>query len=52
MVKIVLGALVGGGLGFAAHRFVGCRSGACPLIGHPVLSTGIGAVLGALAVSG
>ena len=48
MLKLLVGILVGGALGFAYYRFVGCASGACPLTSHPVLSTGYGAVLGAL----
>jgi len=47
-VETVGGILVGGALGFAYYRFIGCASGACPLTSHPVLSTVYGAVLGAL----
>lgn len=47
-LKIILGVLVGGGLGFAFYKFVGCSTGACPLTSHPVISTIYGAVLGAL----
>ena len=48
ILKIVIGALVGGGLGFAYYKFIGCSSGACPLTSHPVISSLYGAVLGAL----
>jgi len=48
MLKLLVGILVGGALGFAYYRFIGCASGACPLTSHPVLSTVYGAVLGAL----
>ncbi|MFA6092567.1 MAG: DUF6132 family protein [Elusimicrobiota bacterium] len=47
-IKTVLGILVGGLAGWAWYRFVGCRTGACPLTGNPYLSTLYGAVLGAL----
>lgn len=45
---IVLGALAG--LGY--HRFVGCRSGACPIWANPYISTFYGALLGYLLGSG
>ena len=48
MLKILIGAALGGGLGFAYYKFVGCASGACPLTSHPVISTIYGAVLGVL----
>ena len=47
-LKIIIGATVGSGLGFAAYRFIGCSSGACPLTSNPWISTIYGAVLGVL----
>jgi hypothetical protein len=48
ILKIVIGAALGGGLGFAYYKFVGCSSGTCPLTSHPVVATIYGAVLGLL----
>ncbi len=48
ILKFVVGAVVGGGLGFAYYKFIGCSTGTCPLTSHPVISTIYGAVLGAL----
>jgi hypothetical protein len=48
ILRLVLGAVIGGGLGFALYRFVGCPSGACPLTGNPLISTLYGSVVGAL----
>jgi len=48
LVRIVFSVLLGGGVGFALHRFVGCRSGACPIWASPYASTIYGAVLGLL----
>ena len=48
ILRIIIGILVGGGLGFAAYKFIGCSSGACPLTSNPWVSTIYGAVLGAL----
>jgi hypothetical protein len=46
--KFGLAALIGGGLGFAYYKFIGCASGACPLTSHPVISTLYRAGLGLL----
>jgi hypothetical protein len=48
ILRIIIGILVGGGLGFAGYKFVGCSSGTCPLTSNPVISTIYGAVLGVL----
>lgn len=48
ILKLIIGAVLGGGLGFAYYKFIGCSSGACPLTSHPVISSIYGAVLGAL----
>ncbi len=50
-VKLLLGVVIGGLLGFAYYRLVGCSTGACPLTSNPWISTLYGALLGAL-VSG
>ncbi len=47
-LRLIIGAIVGGGLGFAYYKFVGCSSGTCPLISNPVISTFYGMVMGAL----
>jgi len=51
VVRIVIGAVVGGGLGFAYYKFVGCSTGACPLTSNPIISSLYGSVLGALLAS-
>ena len=43
--------LLGGAGGFAYYKFVGCKSGMCPITSNPWLSTIYGAVLAALLVS-
>jgi Family of unknown function (DUF6132) len=48
ILRIIIGIIVGGGLGFAYYKFVGCSSGTCPLTSNPVISTIYGAVLGVL----
>jgi hypothetical protein len=39
---------VGGGLGFAYYKFVGCSSGTCPLTSNPYISTIYASIVGAL----
>ncbi len=51
ILRLVLGAVVGGGLGFAYYKFVGCSSGTCPLTSNPFVSTIYGVVVGALIAS-
>ncbi len=51
ILKLVIGAVVGGGLGFAYYKFVGCSSGACPLTSNPIISTIYGSVVGTLLAS-
>ena len=40
-----------GGGGFLCYKFVGCKTGACPLTGNPWISTLYGALIGWLMVS-
>lgn len=48
ILKLIIGALAGGGLGFAYYKFVGCSTGACPLTSNPWISSIYGAMLGLL----
>lgn len=45
---VVLGAL--GGLAY--YKFIGCRSGVCPITSNPYISTAYGAVIGYLLSGG
>jgi Na+-transporting NADH:ubiquinone oxidoreductase subunit NqrB len=47
-LRLIIGVVVGGLLGFALYRFVGCSTGACPLTSNPWISTLYGMILGAL----
>jgi len=35
MDKVSVGMLLGGLAGFAYHKIVGCRTGACPMTANP-----------------
>jgi len=48
LIRTVASVVFGAGLGYALHRFVGCRSGACPIWASPYVSTIHGALLGFL----
>ncbi len=48
----IIGAVVGGALGYAVYRFVGCSSGACPITSNPYVSIIVGALLGAMLPGG
>lgn len=47
-LTIILGVLIGGGLGFAWYRWIGCSSGTCPLLSNPYTSILYGMILGGL----
>lgn len=51
-MKIVLGLVVGGAIGFGIGYFGRCASGVCPLTSNPIVSTIIGALLGLIVVMG
>jgi len=48
MYRLFVGAAVGGVLGFLYSKFIGCRSGTCPLTSNPYIATIYGAVLGGM----
>lgn len=48
ILKLILGAVIGGAAGFAYYRFVGCSTGACPLTSNPWISTIYGMFLGGM----
>ena len=48
ILRIIIGVVMGGGLGFAYYKFVGCSTGTCPLTSNPFLSSIYGSIVGAL----
>lgn len=52
ILRVVLSVAVGSVLGYAYHRFIGCRTGACPITANPWASTLYGAVMGLLLSGG
>lgn len=47
-MKVFMGIVIGGAVGFAIGYFGKCSSGVCPLTSNPIISTVIGALLGAM----
>lgn len=48
IIQSVLGIVLGAGLGFLYYKFIGCRTGACPITRNPYTSILYGAVMGLL----
>ena len=51
MLRIVIGVVIGGALGFANYKSVGCTTGTCPLSSNPLVSTIYWHLLGGLFAS-
>lgn len=51
-MKIFLGILIGGSIGFLMGYIGKCSSGVCPLTSNPYVSTIIGALIGFLITMG
>ncbi len=52
ILKIILGVAGGGAIGFLYYKFIGCRTGTCPIASNPWASTIVWAVIGGLLMSG
>jgi hypothetical protein len=52
ILKAVVGGIVGAGVGFLMYRFVGCRTGACPLTANPWVAMFIWGLMGVLITAG
>ncbi len=52
MLRFALFIIGGAALGFSYYRFVGCRTGTCPISSNPFISTIYGAFMGFLMSGG
>ena len=49
MIKYIIGAVVGGGVGyFVLYKVIGCANGSCAITSNPYISTIYGVVIGLL----
>lgn len=51
-MRLALFVLAGAVTGFVYQRYVGCRTGTCPITANPYLSTFYGALMGYLLSGG
>ncbi len=52
VLRIIIGAVVGGALGFGYYKVIGCPTGGCPLTSNPWTSSLYGMLVGGLIASG
>jgi hypothetical protein len=52
ILKTALGAAAGAAVGFLVYRFVGCKTGTCPLTSNPWTAMVVWGIIGAIAGSG
>ena len=52
LVRMLIGGAVGAALGFAMYKFVGCKTGACPITTNPFISMAVYAGIGAMLAAG
>ena len=52
LIRAAVGALIGAAVGFAMYRYVGCKTGACPITANPYTSVLIYGLLGAFVAAG
>ncbi len=46
IIKMIIGAVIGGLLGYLYYKKVGCPNGTCPITSNPYGSTIYGALIG------
>jgi hypothetical protein len=51
ILKMIIGAIIGGILGFIYYKKVGCPTGACPITSNRYSSTIYGALIGLMLTS-
>ncbi len=51
-LRRLLPLLLGAAGGFAYYYFIGCTTGSCPITSNPWISTGYGALVGAILAFG
>jgi hypothetical protein len=47
-LKLIIGIIAGGAIGFAYYKFIGCSSGTCPITSNPYASIIYGMLVGGL----
>jgi hypothetical protein len=52
LVRMLIGGVLGAALGFVLYKFVGCKTGACPITANPFVAMAVYAGIGALLAAG
>ncbi|MBU0678641.1 MAG: hypothetical protein KJ626_11050 [Verrucomicrobia bacterium] len=52
IIRIAAGVVAGALVGLAVYKFIGCRTGTCPLTGNPFIAMFIWGLLGAIIMAG
>ncbi len=52
LVRMLIGGALGAALGFVMYRFVGCKTGACPMTANPFVAMAIYGGIGAMLAAG
>lgn len=52
LVRILIGGAIGAAIGFSMYKFVGCKTGACPITANPFISMAVYAGIGAMLAAG
>ena len=47
-VRLIIGVVAGGLVGYGMYRFIGCSTGACPITSNPWTSIIFGMIIGAM----
>jgi len=51
-IRIIIGGLIGAAIGAAMYKFVGCKSGACPLTGNLWIAMFLWGLMGVMLAAG
>jgi hypothetical protein len=52
ILRLVIGGAAGVLFGLAVYKFIGCRTGACPLAGNPYIAAVLWGIMGLVLASG
>ena len=52
ILRTVLGAVAGAAIGYLTDRFIGCRTGTCPLTSNPWTAMLVWSIVGAIVTAG
>ena len=51
-VRLIIGGVAGALVGLAVYKFIGCRTGTCPLTGNPYIAMVLWGLIGMMVAAG